>query len=543
MANNTLNTRIILCNDTSTNWGSSEKVLLKGELGIELTDGAPKFKVGDGTHKFADLAYVTMTPAEINSAISTAVTNASHTHSNKSILDAITAAFTTGLKSNYDTAYTHSQSAHAPSNAQANVIESVKVNGTAQTITSKAVDIKVPTKVSELTNDAKYISSYVDTTYSLGANTGAANGNAKVTLSGSDKSEKSVVIKGTGATSVTTDASGNVIVNSTNTVYNHPASGVAAGTYKSVTVDVNGHVTAGTNPTTLAGYGITDAYTKTQTDSAITTAIGKAGHLKREIVSALPSVSSADENTIYMVPKASGATGSSDTNGYDEYMLVVSGNTKKFEKIGDSAVDLTDYATKSYADSAASTAVSNAAKNYATAAQGAKADTAVQSVKIGNTEYKSGTTVTLPAYPTTLPASDVPAWAKAATKPSYTAEEVSFTTTADTSIKNVQTGLQYGIEKIADLYSSKSDKGHTHTKSEVGLGNVDNTADANKSVKYATSAGSATSAGTASKLGTDAGSNIQPVYFANGIPVACNVSTNFLTQGTDTLILNGGGAA
>ena len=35
---------------------------------------------------------------------------------------------------------------------------------------------------------------------------------------------------------------------------------------------------------------------------------------------------------------------------------------------------------------------------------------------------------------------------------------------------------------------------HTHTKSEVGLGNVDNTADSAKSVKYATSAGSATTA-------------------------------------------------
>jgi hypothetical protein len=35
--------------------------------------------------------------------------------------------------------------------------------------------------------------------------------------------------------------------------------GVSASTYKSVTVDVYGRVTAGTNPTTLAGYGITDA--------------------------------------------------------------------------------------------------------------------------------------------------------------------------------------------------------------------------------------------------------------------------------------------
>jgi phage-related tail fiber protein len=38
------------------------------------------------------------------------------------------------------------------------------------------------------------------------------------------------------------------------------ASGVVTvGTYKSVTVDTYGRVTAGTNPTTLSGYGITDA--------------------------------------------------------------------------------------------------------------------------------------------------------------------------------------------------------------------------------------------------------------------------------------------
>lgn len=51
-------------------------------------------------------------------------------------------------------------------------------------------------------------------------------------------------------------------------------------------------------------------------------------------------------------------------------------------------------------------------------------------------------------FPTSMPASDVSAWAKAATKPSY-------------------------------------------TKAEVGLSNVDNTADKDKSVKYAASAGSA----------------------------------------------------
>ncbi|WP_294144867.1 hypothetical protein [uncultured Clostridium sp.] len=48
----------------------------------------------------------------------------------------------------------------------------------------------------------------------------------------------------------------------TDTVYTHPNSGAAAGTYRSVTVNAQGHVTAGTNPTTLAGYGITDAAPK-----------------------------------------------------------------------------------------------------------------------------------------------------------------------------------------------------------------------------------------------------------------------------------------
>ena len=45
--------------------------------------------------------------------------------------------------------------------------------------------------------------------------------------------------------------------------------GVAAGTYRSVTVDANGRVLAASNPTTVAGYGLTDVYTKTQADQAL----------------------------------------------------------------------------------------------------------------------------------------------------------------------------------------------------------------------------------------------------------------------------------
>jgi len=64
---------------------------------------------------------------------------------------------TNELKAQYDAAYAHSQVAHAPANAQANLIEKIMVNGTEQTITDKAVDITVPTKVSDLTNDTGYL--------------------------------------------------------------------------------------------------------------------------------------------------------------------------------------------------------------------------------------------------------------------------------------------------------------------------------------------------------------------------------------------------
>lgn len=82
-------------------------------------------------------------------------------------------------------------------------------------------------------------------------------------------------------------------------------------------------------------------------------------------------------------------------------------------------------------------------------------------------------------FPTSMPASDVSAWAKAATKPSY-------------------------------------------SKAEVGLGNVDNTADSAKSVKYATSAGSAGSATKASTADSatkatqdSAGQQINTTYIKN----------------------------
>jgi phage-related tail fiber protein len=45
--------------------------------------------------------------------------------------------------------------------------------------------------------------------------------------------------------------------------------GIVAGTYKSLTVDEYGRATAGTNPETLAGFGIKDSYTKAEVEALI----------------------------------------------------------------------------------------------------------------------------------------------------------------------------------------------------------------------------------------------------------------------------------
>ncbi len=79
-----------------------------------------------------------------------------------------------------------------------------------------------------------------DATISGGSHSGTNTGDQTISLSGDASGS------GTGTISVT-------LANS----------GVTTGTYKSVTVDAKGRVTAGTNPTTLSGYGITDAASST----------------------------------------------------------------------------------------------------------------------------------------------------------------------------------------------------------------------------------------------------------------------------------------
>lgn len=62
------------------------------------------------------------------------------------------------LKGQYDAAYTHSQSAHAPSDAERNTIVGITVNGSDVNPdgTTRKVALTVPTKVSDLANDSGF---------------------------------------------------------------------------------------------------------------------------------------------------------------------------------------------------------------------------------------------------------------------------------------------------------------------------------------------------------------------------------------------------
>lgn len=140
------------------------------------------------------------------------------------------------------------------------------------------------------------------------------------------------------------------------------------------------------------------------------------------------SVSVTDSNTIYSNATASAAG------------LMSAADKSKLDSVATGANKIT-------VDSTLSADSTNPVQNKAVkVALDGKSDTGHKHAKADITDF-----------PTSMPASDVYAWAKAATKPSY-------------------------------------------SKSEVGLSNVDNTADSAKSVKYATSAGSATTAGTADAL-------------------------------------------
>ena len=125
--------------------------------------------------------------------------------------------------------------------AKGSVTTKITLSGTDYSASSNAITI----------TKANLQSAIQDTTYVL--------------MTATERSKLSSIAVSSGGTidfsGVTASAPLTATVNQTTKAVNltHDTSGVTAGTYRSVTVNTYGHVTGGTNPTTLSGYGITDA--------------------------------------------------------------------------------------------------------------------------------------------------------------------------------------------------------------------------------------------------------------------------------------------
>lgn len=202
------------------------------------------------------------------------------------------------------------------------------------------------------------------TTLSLVTTGEKATWNAKTSNTGTVTNITAGVGLNTTSNDTTTDGGS---ITTTGTLY-LTKSGVTAGTYKSVTVDKYGRVTAGTNPT--------------------------------------------DTNTTYKFTIGTTTKGDS-TNGVDL-------GTLKSETAAANGTTLSLVTTGE-----------KATWNAKTSNVGTVTGVTVGS---GGTNYTpTNGVVTIPAYPTTLPASDVYSWAKAASKPSYNYSEIGYTANAVTS--------------------------------------------------------------------------------------------------------------
>ena len=177
------------------------------------------------------------------------------------------------LKGNYDAAYTHSVAPHAPSNAEKNVIVGIQKNGTDVSVntTTRKANIVVPTKVSDLTNDTGFITaSEVPETYTLPDATATEKGGVKI---GNN-------VKVVGATISVDDASASAkgVVQLAIAATDDDTKAATAGALYDVNTDLSAKIAAKQSPaTSLAGYGITDAYTKTEINSMVSSVLHYKG--------------------------------------------------------------------------------------------------------------------------------------------------------------------------------------------------------------------------------------------------------------------------
>jgi len=221
----------------------------------------------------------------------------------------------------------HARERHAPSSAQENIIERILVNSVEQTVREgKSVHLSIPRNLSNFTNDMNFL-----TRHPIIPRLDNIDNNRNLVYGGMFR-----IIR-----DLSRDLEGHVTRLEFETLrmpnqYIHPNSPVSAGTYHVVTVDSQGHIVSGSNPSSRDDFGLFDVPTIDEVDAAIHRILSLHNNLKRTIVTSLPAASSADVNTIYWIRSTSPTA---PDNLFDEW-IVVEG---KWERIGDTRQNLTGY--------------------------------------------------------------------------------------------------------------------------------------------------------------------------------------------------------
>lgn len=163
----------------------------------------------------------------------------------------------------------------------------------------------------------------------------------------------------------------------------------------------------------------------------VTSVVNQTGNVTvTQIADALTSAGYKLTDTVYTLPLAANGTRGGiqigfTTSAANRNYAVQLSSEKAYVNVPWVEYSAGTAANVSGADTTAKVWSGSVLKSAIEAYPGVNKTGTVTSVKVGSTSYSpSSGVVSLPAYPTTLPASDVYAWAKAATKPSYTLDEV-----------------------------------------------------------------------------------------------------------------------
>ena len=294
---------------------------------------------------------------------------------------------------------------------------------------------------SQFTYDVSQAKSVNVTPAGIGAATSAQGAKADSALQSSDikegKANGTISVKGTdvavhglGSAAYAQSADFDAAGSASSQVSSHNSSPTAhqslfAGKADKATT-VNGHALSGNVTVTKGDVGLGSVENKSMDStptsgsanyvtsggvkSYVDSAVGAVKQFNYQIVESLPAASASTVGTIYLKAHAHDST-SGQPDSYDEYITISNSGSYSWETIGNTDIDLTDYATKSYVDgktwdasdiasgtlpiarggtgaataAAARTSLGITPANIgaATSAQGAKADSALQPGGVG----------------------------------------------------------------------------------------------------------------------------------------------------------------